>query len=217
MQFSCLKLQCVMLTRRLTYLLGGLVVGLPLLLPASGSAVACGRAQDDHRHVLVAKAGAHQSVGPVASLAQRNVPPSKRSTAKSVSSSAALHHVTVPPSTPAAEPLRPDVAAAKKPVRESAPRAAHHFPAHEGLLHVSRVKMELASSSPSSKLCQHAGGCGCCGSNGGCCGMACCVAALPASVLSWPDSHGYAWADPTSRLLQARNSGPLFRPPCASA
>jgi hypothetical protein len=212
---GCLTSHCMMLSKNIKHVIVGFLVGLSLLLPVSGAS-ACGRAHN--RHALAVDSRATPTHGALASSVRRygqiTPSPARRAWLRATS----LHRVRAPTPAAAVEPLRPDVSTAKASVLEATAQTAsvHHVPVHEVSPSASHAKMELASSSPSSSFCVHAGGCGCCSANGGCCGMACCAAALPASAPTWPEAHGHAWAAPPCQLSPTANTDALFRPPCSS-
>jgi len=213
---SCLTSQRIMLSKRLKCVIAGLLVGLPLLLLVSGSAVACGRAHD--RHALAVDGKAVRTIGAVASLVRGYAPMTRRPVRKAAPRAASLNQVMVLPPASATDSLRRDGPIAKTLLREAASRTASvvREPVHEVLPSASRGKTELASSLLSSKSCTRALGCSCCSANAGCCGMACCAVALPASVPMWPNPRGHAWDEPVFQRAHPANSDTLFRPPCAS-
>ncbi len=61
--------------------------------------------------------------------------------------------------------------------------------------------------------CNHAGGCGCCGANGGCCGMSCCATALPSAVPTLPHTFGPPFTTAALRPFQSAYRDTLLRPP----
>jgi hypothetical protein len=204
-QIIYLPSRYVMLVERLKYVIAGPLVGLLLVLPVSGTAVACGRSHNHH----VTKAASLRSVGEVARLTRRYAPASKGSVPKASS------RVTSP-----VRAVTHSAASAPGPLRQNEltlrPRASvQGAPPRSASFHQVSVR-DLRSTlrSSSSKSCDHPRGCSCCSDNGGCCGMACCTAALPASEPTSPDTHRHAWAEPTFRPSHAVNSDALFRPPC---
>jgi hypothetical protein len=120
------------------------------------------------------------------------------------------HHVVARPrsTSPAAVPVRRDTPIAKTMTSVRDPSAREAWPSGSNL--------ELASRLPSFQPCGHSGGCGCCNGNGGCCGMACCVAVLPVSASYWSAIHRHAWAERPLQLSEAATPDTLFRPPCSN-
>jgi hypothetical protein len=208
---SCLTSQCMM-SKRIKYLIAGLLAGLTLLLPVSGSAVACERAH--HRHTLAVDSRATRTIGAVS--ARRYSP--RISMRKALRRATSVGHMMATAPTPAAELLRGDVPTAKTSVHEAdfQTASAHRLPMQEILPSASPAKTELSSNLPSSPSCLHAGGCGCCSDNGGCCGMACCAVALAASAPAWPDTFGHAWFETAVQPSEATDTDALLRPPCAN-
>jgi hypothetical protein len=208
---GCLTSHCVMLSKNIKYVIAGLLVGLSLMLPVSGS-LACGRAHT--RHALAVDSRAIPTHGAVASSVRRYGRIASSPVRRARPHATSLHRVIARPPAVAAEPLGADASTAI----EAASRTSsiHHIPVHEVSPSTSHAKTELASSSPSFPFCAHAAGCGCCSANGGCCGMACCPAALPASAPTWPEAHGHAWAALPFRLSQAVDTDALYRPPRSS-
>jgi hypothetical protein len=194
----------------------GLLVALPLMLSASDSAVACGRAHA--RHTPVINVRADHSMGTVAVLVHR-YSPTTRSSANKRSHSASLHPVVAAPSSAVPGRLRrdPSIAMASTSAREPPPPISPQIMTVNGWLSVPIGKTELVSGLPLSQSCGHVGGCGCCQANGACCGMACCAAALIASAPTLPSTHDYAWTERPPQLSQITYSDTLFRPPCLGA
>lgn len=73
--------------------------------------------------------------------------------------------------------------------------------------------LATAPSHSSLKSCGHAGGCNCCGANGGCCGMSCCAPALAASVSRLPVADKPVVATSASVFCAGAISDTLLRPP----
>lgn len=165
-----------MLSERLKYAVGRLLVGLGFLLAAS---VSQGLVRDGH--AVVANRNVARPVNATVILVPRNAWPIEASVGEG-----ACHNVSL----------------------------ANVFVAEFA---GSSLETVLVSGSSHSMSCDRGIACGGCGANADCCGMSCCVTALPVNARTLPDADGHALTISTSEQFRAANFGTLFRPPRALA